>query len=221
MPAGRDDVWLTLAVPPAALEKPARLELEGRAMIDGEMIRQVAVPSEDMMQAFINRHLVPAQDWMVSVHGSPRFKLPTKQASKGRGKAKAVAALRPRPLEPPSPARPLRLRAGSTVVAEIPAPPAVIDQLDDIVLTLIDPPNGVDVEGLSPLPGGVAVRVRCEAGKAEPGLKGNLIVEAAIETTTGGDGNGPAKTRRSPLGLLPAIPFEIVAPASDVASQTP
>ena len=222
VPAGQDDVWLTLAVPPVALEKPVGLRLEGRAMVDGEMIRQVAVPSEDMMQAFINRHLVPAQDWMISVTGSPRFKIPAKQTSAGRGQtaAKPVPrALQAVPLEPPSPARPLKLPVGSTAVAEIPAPPAVIDDLENIVLTLSDPPEGVTIEGLSALAGGVAVRVRCEAGKAEPGRKGNLIVEAASETTTGDGVNGPVQKRRSPLGLLPAIPFEIVAPALGTRSN--
>ena len=64
VPAGQNDVWLTLAVPPVATEEPVHLRLEGRAMIDGELIRRPAVPCEDMMQAFINRHLVPAQDWI-------------------------------------------------------------------------------------------------------------------------------------------------------------
>jgi len=215
VPAGQDDVWLTLAVPPVATEAPVRLRLEGRAMIDGELIRRVAVPSEDMTQAFINRHLVPAQDWMISVTGTPRFKLPAKRPSGGRGKKASKSGTRgkSRPPVAPTPSRPLRLPVGGTAVAKIPAPPAVLAILDQIVLTLREPPEGVSVLVISPLSGGVSVRMSCEAGKAEPGLKGNLIMEAAIERTVGD------KKRRSPIGLLPAIPFEIVASASGIASQ--
>jgi hypothetical protein len=223
VPAGRDDVWLTLAVPPVATEAPVRLRLEGRAIIDGELIRRVAVPSEDMTQAFINRHLVPAQEWMISVTGTPRFKLPAKRPPAGRGKnkktPKSAARSRGRPPVAPTPARPLRIPVGGTAVARIPAPPGILAILDQIVLTARESPEGVSVVETSPLSGGVAVRMRCETGEAEPGLKGNLIIEAAIERTVEGGAGGAAKTRRSPIGLLPAIPFEIVASASGTASH--
>ena len=48
--------------------------------------------------------------------------------------------------------------------------------------------------------------------KTKSGLIGNLIVNA-FAGKFGGDGKskGPVNPRRSPLGTLPALPFEIVA----------
>ena len=70
----------------------------------------------------------------------------------------------------------------------LPAPSIVLANLADnfevyieaSLLTLSEAPEGVTVQELSRLSGGVAVRMRCEAGKAEPGLKGNLIIEAGL-----------------------------------------
>ncbi len=50
-------------------------QMEGRAGADGEEIIRAAVPADDMMQAFIYRHLVPAQEMKVAVTG---------RASKGK-----------------------------------------------------------------------------------------------------------------------------------------
>ena len=58
---------------------------------------------------------------------------------------------------------------------------------------------------------GIDLVLKCDAAKAAPGLKGNLIVNAF----GGGAGARAAgkpqgNQRRAPLGTLPAIPFEIV-----------
>ena len=42
-------------------------------MIQGREIHRSAVPAEDMMQAFLYRHLVPMKDLMVMVAGRQRF----------------------------------------------------------------------------------------------------------------------------------------------------
>ena len=49
------------------LDEPAALEIEGRGMVDGRPVTHLAVPAEDMMQAFANRHLVPSRELLVSV----------------------------------------------------------------------------------------------------------------------------------------------------------
>jgi hypothetical protein len=51
-----------------------RMQLEGRAMIDGHEVSRRAVPAEDMMQACAYHHLVPAEEWIVAVVGGGRFK---------------------------------------------------------------------------------------------------------------------------------------------------
>ena len=52
VPAGQDQVRLTLLAPAAPTEKPLTLSLEGRAIIQGHAVVHLAVPAEDMMQAF-------------------------------------------------------------------------------------------------------------------------------------------------------------------------
>ena len=50
--------------------EPINLTIEGRAKIGEQEITHVAVPAEDRMQAFLWRHLVPAQDLKVLVFDS-------------------------------------------------------------------------------------------------------------------------------------------------------
>ncbi|MBI4579951.1 MAG: peptidase [Planctomycetes bacterium] len=69
VPAGQDQAKLTLTVPPASLDEPVSLGLEGRATIEEQAVVRPAVPAEDMMQAFAYRHLVPAKQLLVAVSG--------------------------------------------------------------------------------------------------------------------------------------------------------
>ena len=67
VPAGQDQVKLTLKAPPTPTKEPLSLCVEGRAVIQGRQIVRAAVPADDMMQAFFYRHLVPAKDLKVAV----------------------------------------------------------------------------------------------------------------------------------------------------------
>jgi hypothetical protein len=71
LPANEDNVQLTLQVPPVPREEPFRLCMEGRAMIGEREVCRPAIPAEDMLQAFVNHHLVPARDLMVAVTPNP------------------------------------------------------------------------------------------------------------------------------------------------------
>jgi len=189
VPAGQDKVRLTLTVPSTAPEEPVSVDLEGRAMIGGREIRRQAVPAEDMMQAFIYRHLVLAEDWMVAVTEGRRFRSPLKLLDRN----------------------PVKLPAGGTARARISAPRAPI--LDQIQLELSDPPEGVEIKDVSRVVGGVTIELQADADKVQPGLKGNLLVKAFIERAFGrAGGTQPVNKRRIPVGMLPAIPFEIVEP---------
>jgi len=67
IPAGGDKVEITLN---AAREVPVgvvALALDGSAEIEGAAVSHPAVPADDRMQAFFYRHLVSAQEWLVSV----------------------------------------------------------------------------------------------------------------------------------------------------------
>jgi hypothetical protein len=189
VPAHQDKVRLTLTVPPTGAGEPVKLRMEGRAVLGGREIRRAAVPAEDMMQAFAYRHLVPAEDCMVAVAGRALF---------GPG-------VRPRDDSP------VRLPAGGTARVRFFAPNRnLVDQLQ---LELSDPPEGIVLQSVEPEAGGVAIVLRADAAKIKPGLKGNLIIDAFREPRLLLASARPgAGQRRLPLGTLPAIPFEIVAP---------
>ncbi|HUT10301.1 MAG TPA: hypothetical protein VMY42_07390 [Thermoguttaceae bacterium] len=60
-------------------EQPIGLAIEGRATIQEQDVAHEAVPAEDMMQAYLWRHLVPAEDLPVLVY-DPTYQPPPKRA---------------------------------------------------------------------------------------------------------------------------------------------
>jgi len=67
IPAGKDQVTVTLKAPRRRLTEPFNLHLEGRAKIEGQTVTHAVVPADDVMQAFLYRHLVPAQTLTVTM----------------------------------------------------------------------------------------------------------------------------------------------------------
>jgi hypothetical protein len=63
----QEQVRVTLKVPAEASPEPVTLFLEGRAEISGQPVVHPVVPADDMMQAFIYRHLVPARELQVAI----------------------------------------------------------------------------------------------------------------------------------------------------------
>jgi hypothetical protein len=72
VPAGRSSARMTLTAPGRAAKQPVALRLEGRAEIGEIEVLRSAVPADDRMQAFLYRHLVPAQELLVAVRGGRR-----------------------------------------------------------------------------------------------------------------------------------------------------
>ena len=70
---------------------------------------------------------------------------------------------------------------------------------------LSEPPEGIALRNASPGRDGTEIVLQCDAAKAKPGLKGNLIVNISAERVA------QANRQRVSLGTLPAVPFEIVA----------
>jgi hypothetical protein len=180
IPAGQDKVRLTLTAPAGPLDIPVPVQLEGRATVDGREVHRLAVPAEDMMQAFAYRHLVTEKAWMIRIIGAGAARPPVRAASE---KAVKISA------------------AGSA-----PLQVAVVPRLaGQVQLALNEPPDGITIESVAPVNGGLAVTLRADPAKAWPGLKGNLILDAYVERPD-------AKTavrRRQLLGTIPAIPFEV------------
>ena len=72
VPADKDVADIAITVPSACeTEKPVSLMLEGIAEDGSKTITAEAVPAEDMMQAFIYRHLVPVDSLLIDVRTPP------------------------------------------------------------------------------------------------------------------------------------------------------
>jgi hypothetical protein len=197
VPAGQDQVPVTLALAAWLPPEPLNLCLEGRAAIAGEEVVRAAVPADDMMQAFAYKHLVPAADLILVLPGSGR---------------------RPKRPEDPrsfqSPLRllseqPIRIPAGGHAEVQAYAPWSADG--GEIQFELSDPPQGIVIAKVSRADRTATIVLLGDAAKAPPGLKGNLIANVFQKRT---ETNKEGKTReyRSFLGPLPAIPFEVVKP---------
>ena len=187
VPDGQDQVRLTLTAPPITPNKPLTLSLAGRATIGGHQIVRPVVPAEDMMQAFLYRHLVPAGE--------------LKAVVSGRAANTVVAILSELPV---------RIPAGGTAAVRMGVPAGKV--FGQVHLELDEPPEGIAIAEESSTRQGTRIVLKCDAAKVKPGLKGNLIVNAFAVRSEGTPKEKPQpRGRRTPLGMLPAIPFEIVA----------
>jgi hypothetical protein len=189
VPAGQDQVKMTVAFPRQTqmLLEPLSLTLEGRANIDGHDVTHAATPAENMMQAFFYTHLVPVGDWKAAIRrgailrGAIRVSAPT----------------------------PLRIPAGGTARFEVQVPIPQNNQITNVSYELSDPPEGVTLAGALPGPNGTEILLQCDATKAKPGLRGNLIINISAERRPPAGAAAQANRQRVPLGAIPAIPFEI------------
>ena len=188
IPADQDEVRLTLTVPATGSSKPFALQMEGSTVIQGKKVSRPAIPADEMIQAFAYHHLVPAEDWLVAVNGNRRT--PTRLL-------KLLAE------------EPVRLSPGRTSEVRFSLPRARV--VEQIQLTLNEPPDGIRIQTVEPIREGMAIRFHVDAENTEPGLKGNLIVDVFMERTVPPkEGKPQVEKRRVSLGTLPAIPFEIV-----------
>ena len=185
LPAQQEKVRVTLTVPSAPLDKPLRLRLEGEATIGQRNVRHAAVPADDMMQAFYYWHLVPATEWMVAVTG---------RAREGRGLTLVGPAS-------------VKLAAGGTASLRVGVPGGPL--ADKIQYTLSDPPEGVTIQQVSHGEDDTRIVLQADAAKVKKGTKGNLIIEATVQRPGEVKKAKSANRQRTPLGSLPAVPFEI------------
>lgn len=190
IPAGQDRVRVTLTAPREVPSSPLALVIEGKARIGETELVRAATPVDDSMQAFLYRHLAPAEELVLAV-----------EKSKWGAPSVEIKGPVPVPLKP-----------GSSTEVHLKTPPRSWIQGIDMVLN--DPPKGIAISRSRIVPDGLAFTVTVEADGVEPGAAGNLIVNAfgIIEAKPAKEGEKPAApaTRRTDLGFLPAIPFEVV-----------
>lgn len=188
IPPNEDKVRLTVTAPSTPLDGPLTLDLEGRAVIGGHVVTRLGVPAEEMMQAFAYQHLVPAKEWKISVSD------------------RSVARSAPTILD----AIPVQIPIGGMASIRIGTPSRAY--MDRFNFELNEPPEGIVLNGVSPCDDGMELVLQCDAGKAKPALRGNLIVDLlpAADSEAKQKGKKPGNQRRAAVGTLPAIPFVIV-----------
>lgn len=187
IPAGCDHIRMTLRAPNDAPEGPVNLKLAGRALIGESVMTREALPAEDMMQAFLYRHLVPSQELLVVVK-QQRWRVP-----------------------------PVKLRDPAPVVIRPGEERQVVfnttrggRQKNQIKMQLLHAPEGVTLEKSEPVPRGFRLTLRAADDLTE-GIADNLIIEAYTETRPKATQGKSTKTRRVSLGLFPAIPVVVDA----------
>ncbi len=188
VPAGQGQVRVTLGVPPSPIAGPVSLAVVGRAVVQGKQATRVAVPADDMMQAFAYRHLVPTDALRVSV------------ISRGATRA-PVRVLSQQPVKIP-------VSGTGKVRVAFPIPKA----FEKLAFELDDPPEGLAIRQFTLTNNGAELEFEADAAKVKTGLRGNLIVTVSGERRPQqNQPNAPpaAARRRLPLATLPAIAFEI------------
>lgn len=213
IPAGCDRIRVTVDAPARALPDPVALAIEGTADAGAGPVTRRAIPAEDAMQAFLWRHLAPAQALVASV-ARTRFPFRPPQRE-GTG--------------------PVELASGRTVAMCFRVPPLV--KALPLHYVLREPPAGVTLERTT-LERGLLTLWLAAAPEAPPSAcVDNLIVEIHVDLDaaraaargrekpaddTPADAADPKKERRQAkrgdqprrilAGVLPAIPCTVVAP---------
>lgn len=185
IPAGQNSVLLTLTVPPQPQLEPCKLSMVGRARIGHRETVRPALPADDVMQAFIYRHLVPADTLQVAVTEAQRVSAPRLLSTK-----------------------PLRIQQGGT--ASIPFAMPVRMRFGELQFELLDPPEGITIKDVSLNGSESSIVLHCNS--AAPETSGNLVFNAfaANAGAASSKGKEQRKRQRIPISALPAIPFEIV-----------
>jgi hypothetical protein len=140
-----------------------------------------------MLQAFAYHHLVPVSELKVVIAG--------RVASNT-----TVRVLSPTPVKIP---------AGGTGQVRMGVPAGTF--FEPVHVELDEPPEGITVQKETPGPEGTEIVLHSDRAKVKPGLKGNLILNAfAAKSQESGTPKPQASQRPTPLGMLPALPYEIV-----------
>jgi hypothetical protein len=145
---------MTLTAPRRARGKPLVLELEGAAQLGDTALARRAVPADDRMQAFILRHLVPAQDWLVV---TPRA---------GRRNAPPVTIATPLPVTVPTVRN---ARVDLRIVG--------VSAKSVLHLRLDNPPAGIALDGWEAAANRLTVFLKADAARITSRIEDNLIVE--------------------------------------------
>ena len=187
IPAGCNQVRMTLSVPRDTPAKSVPLKLQGFASIAKRRVSRIAVPAEDMMQAFLYRHLVPSQQLLLAV---AKKKMPAPDFE-------FIGT------------EPARIAAENSVQLQYKIAKRKV--FNEIKVKLDQPPQGLTLHDLEVVPGNLSFKLKADKDLRSTGFVGNIIVEASGEFKPKNNKNKKTagKKRSFSMGYLPAIPIEI------------
>ena len=178
----QEQIKLTLNVPGNPLAAPIPISFEGRAVVQDRTITHPAVPAEDLMQAFLYRHLVPVKETQVAVTVPPP----------------------PRPVPRILSTTPIEIPPGGTGLVRIRFP--VGTPAGKIQFEITDAPDGITLQNFVPGRDWIELVLRSDAQKVKAGQKGRVTVRAWVEKPP------PPIKQIIPLESVPLIPIEISPP---------
>lgn len=188
IPAGHERVCATLTAPRGSPSDVVPLRLEATAPLHENPTTHAVIPCENRMQAFLWRHLVPTTSLLANVPG-------------GRRRGPTLSLLSNTPVK-------ISTTGITSVKLQATRLPTVIQRLE---LDFKQPREGLALQETVAAPGSLTLKLRTEGDALKPGYQDNLVVEAFAHVPWGKrDAKGNRGTRRVSLGMLPAIPFEIV-----------
>ena len=177
IPAGQNQVQVTLTAPPTALPEPVSLSLQGCAVFQGRALLRKAVPAEDMMQAFAYRHLVPVKELEVAVLKRPN----------------------PRATMTILSGTPVRMPPGGTARIEVGLPgPRIAERAQ---FELSNPPEGITIQKriTGPRRRGDCAANGCRQGQTRPQRKPD---HQRLRATPGGNQRGQAEGKQQPTDAV-------------------
>lgn len=188
IPGGRDSVRMTLTAPANTPGRPVALQLEGRIRIGGQTVIHPVFGADDVMQAFLYRHLVPAKEFIVFVQKA-KWRTPPVEIVGGS---------------------PIRIPAGGWADVRIKTRRGAA--LKEMKLELREPPEGLTIDNVIAVADGLTFQLKAERDAVQSGFGDNLIIEAFREyRPKQKDGTVSNQKQRYSMGVFPAIPIRVVA----------
>lgn len=187
VPAGANAWVMTVASPRNARPGGLTFAFEAEARIDGILVKQTALPVDEVTQAFITPHLLESRYVVASVSQPRRL---------GRG------------LSLETKERSLRMTAGKRATLHVEA--GILPRFAKVGFELLHAPEGIRIESVDTDSQPLKVVLRADPDLS-PGDLGNLVIGATMEI----ERRGPDEQMHTidlPLGALPAVGLKIATP---------
>jgi hypothetical protein len=192
IPAGRDRVRMTITSPRRGAKEPLSLKLVGRIEDGRDVIERPVVPADNVMQAFLWRHIVPAQELAVFVVGRGGRWVPEVELAH---------------------TKPVRVPKGGKAVVRFDVNGRV--PVSQVKFGLWEAPKGITLGEAKSAGRGFELEIKADRETERTKFADNLIVEIFAEREVpdrrrGQKGKPKMVKRRVSMGFLPAIPYRVI-----------